>query len=208
MNERQNLEWWKEKLLRGKLQDIDGIAADILPYRRVLFEMKPEIVYRPAAVLALVYPRDEDVYTAMILRKTYDGVHSGQMAFPGGKKEAEDAGLWETALRETREELGIDTSKVEFVRRLSPVKIPVSGFEVTPFVGIFPETPVFRPDPQEVEKVVEIPWRTLLEKDWETAEKTYRGVSYPIKCLSISNCEIWGATALVIEEIRRMLKDK
>ncbi len=194
-----------EKIRRAPATDLDEVARDILPYRRLLFEKFPDMNYRPAAVLALIYPKDGVAHTTMILRKTYDGVHSGQMAFPGGKKEDSDPDLWHTALRESMEEVGVDTGKVAFVRQLPEVKIPVSGFAVTPFVGLMKETPHLKADTVEVERLVEIPWRILLTQPWKTMWKTYENQKHPVKCLHINDCEIWGATALVIEELRRMV---
>ncbi|GEM_PF-226722 len=205
MNKRWDAEDLAEKIRVAPVTDLDIIASDILPYRQLLFEKFPDLNYRPAAVLAMIYPKDGEAHTAMILRKTYDGVHSGQMAFPGGKKEDSDPDLWHTALRESMEEVGVDAGKVRFVRQLPEVKIPVSGFVVTPFVGLLQEEPKLSPDISEVERVVEIPWRILLDQPWKTIWKTYESKAHPVKCLHINDCEIWGATALVVEELRRMI---
>ncbi|MBE9518912.1 MAG: CoA pyrophosphatase, partial [Bacteroidetes bacterium] len=87
-----------------------------------------------AAVLVLFYPSDGKTHLVFIKRNEYDGPHSAQVSFPGGAREANDLSLEETALRETREELGVD-GQIEVLGALTPLHIPVSNFMVYPFVG-------------------------------------------------------------------------
>ena len=95
---------------------------------------------KKAGVMALFYPKHWNVtHLLLILRKTYTGVHSNQIAFPGGKLELTDADLQETALRETHEEVGVPTERVTIIKSLSKVYIPPSNFEVQPFVGLYGE---------------------------------------------------------------------
>ncbi len=179
----------------------------ILPYRQVLFDLYPGIDYRPAAVLILLYPKENDIFTVLIERNWYDGVHSGQIAFPGGKKELQDRNLKETALREAHEELGIIPDKVRVVRELTSVKIPVSRFEVTPYLG-YSEKPVrFVPDPSEVNAVLEIPLSYLIREPWKIENKNFRGKEYPVFFLPFGDYKIWGATAIVIAELRDLLRE-
>ena len=100
---------------------------------------------KKAGVMALFYPKENNVtHLLLILRKTYKGVHSNQIAFPGGKFEPEDADLKYTALRETFEEVGVPLAAIHVIKALSPVYIPPSNFEVQPFVGVYDATASFR----------------------------------------------------------------
>ncbi len=96
-----------------------------------------------------------------IKRNEYDGPHSAQVSFPGGAWENRDRTLQHTAIRETREELGI-SGELEILGSLTDLHIPVSNFLVTPFVGWMAETPLFKPDPTEVQYVIEVPLQSLL----------------------------------------------
>src|SRR5690606_34705240 len=112
---------------------------------------------RKAAVVSLFYP-DSGYNTRLllILRKTYEGIHSNQVGFPGGKVEKGDTGLSFTALRETHEEVGIHPEKINLIRPLTEIYIPPSNFIVQPFLGIMKETPSFIPEESEVEEIIEV----------------------------------------------------
>jgi len=180
----------------------------LLPYRKKLFEQFPRLEYRPAAVLVLVYPSGNahEATTVLIERPVYDGVHSGQIAFPGGRMEPSDKDLYETALREAAEEVNIQPEKVRFIRPLSPVKIPVSAYEVTPFLAYSTRRPELRPQPGEVENIVEVPFSYLLEHPWQTEYRTYDDYRYLIHYIPYGKYKIWGATAMVIAELRDIFR--
>ncbi|MBK6830772.1 MAG: CoA pyrophosphatase [Flavobacteriales bacterium] len=91
---------------------------------------------RESAVLALIYPKDDLPHILLMLRPTYEGVHSGQVAFPGGRREPDDASLHATALREFTEETGASVANIEVLGVLSPVYIPPSRSLVTPYIGV------------------------------------------------------------------------
>ncbi len=178
----------------------------LLPYRDELMRMYPHIQYRPAAVLALLYPIENQIHTVFILRKTYDGVHSGQIAFPGGKKENTDTSLWHTALREAEEELNIPSAEVRFLRRLTPVYVPVSAYEVTPFLGFMTRRPDFTIQENEVEKFIEYPFEKLLHQPWKIKNKTFEGKEWPVYYLDVNGHHVWGATAMVIAELKDLFR--
>jgi len=180
----------------------EGDQNKLLPYRQILFDLYPQMHYRPAAVLVLLYPKNGQTHTVLIERPVYDGVHSGQIAFPGGKKENDDKNLYATALREAAEELHIDPARVQFIRQLKPVKIPVSAYEVTPYLAYTATTPEFVPQPGEVENILEIPLSYLLHEPWRQGSKTYRNIPYTIHYIPFGKYQIWGATAMVIAELR------
>ena len=104
-----------------------------------------------SAVLILLYPKDDKIYTAMIKRPVYNGVHSGQIAFPGGKKEDDDLNLSETALRETEEEIGVLRNSVEVIGQLSQLYIPPSNFNVQPVIAYTNNIPDFILEENEVD---------------------------------------------------------
>src|ERR1019366_5359636 len=112
--------------------------------------------YNPkkSAVLILLFPHHELIKTVFIERPIYNGVHSGQVAFPGGKFEDADKDLQQTALRETYEEIGVDPDKIKIIGQLTDVYINPSNFLVSPFVGYINEHPDFIVNAREVQKII------------------------------------------------------
>jgi len=90
---------------------------------------------RNAAVLILLYPLKGSIYTVFMQRPEYEGIHSGQISFPGGKVEPADDNIIQTAIREANEETGVDPEKISVINTLTPLFIPVSNILVTPVVG-------------------------------------------------------------------------
>ena len=154
-----------------------------------------------AAVLVLFYPRDGKTHLVFIKRNEYDGPHSAQVSFPGGAREPGDLGLVETAVRETREEVGIN-GQIEVLGSLTPLHIPVSNFMVYPFVGWMEEIPVFRPDPAEVQYVIEAPLVALLDPSNSDSETLYHHAQ-PVEApfYRVGKEKIWGATAMMLSEV-------
>ena len=135
------------------------------PFRKKLLERYKEKMKdaRHAGVLALFYPDvNKETRFVLILRKTYKGVHSAQIGFPGGKVEPEDKDLKDTAVRETFEEVGVPIEDMEVLRQLTQVYIPPSNFYVQPFIGICKTTPRFIRQQDEVEAVVRVLLADLL----------------------------------------------
>ena len=119
----------------------------------------------PSGILILLYPADDQIKTILILRQTYDGVHSGQVSFPGGRREKTDNSILETALRESQEEVNVEHEKVKLIGTLSEMYIPPSNFLVTPVVGYSEKRPDFIPDKNEVEKIIETNLHFLFDKN-------------------------------------------
>ena len=154
-----------------------------------------------AAVLVLFYPSDGNTHLVFIKRNEYDGPHSAQVSFPGGAREANDLSLEETALRETREELGVD-GQIEVLGALTPLHIPVSNFMVYPFVGWMEKSPVFRPDPSEVQYVIEAALTGLQDPSNSDSETLYhheQSIEAPF--YRVGKDKIWGATAMMLSEV-------
>ncbi|RZJ69049.1 CoA pyrophosphatase [Flavobacterium sp.] len=163
---------------------------------------------RMAAVLLLIYPRNEKTYFVLILRNSYKGVHSSQVAFPGGKKETSDRNFEETALRETFEEVGIAPEQISVVRELSKIYIPPSNFVVYPFLGICESEPVFTPDPREVAGIIEVDLDEFLDDSIVT--DLWRDVSYAnplnVPGFRIQEHIVWGATGMILSEFKEVIK--
>ena len=164
---------------------------------------------RQSAVLALFYP-DLEAQTKLILilRKTYKGVHSGQVGFPGGKVEQEDLDLMHTALRETHEEVGVHPELVTVYKKLTQVYIPPSNFYVQPFIGLASQTPIFTKQDAEVEDLLEVYVRDLLCDSNLTSKKvkTSYGAEVEVPAFNLSNHLVWGATAMMLSEVKDLLK--
>jgi len=158
--------------------------------------------HRKGAVLMLFYPDADNSFIPFIKRPSYPGVHGGQIAFPGGKWEPEDSDLGITAIREAEEEIGIDASKVKLLGKLSDVYIPPSNFMVSPYIGFLEETPIFHPDPKEVERIINCPFPLLLDKNIRKVTKVSAssGLSLEAPYFDIEQEVIWGATAMMLGE--------
>ena len=163
---------------------------------------------RKAAVLALFYPNKKNETTLLLTqRPSYKGTHSAQISFPGGKAEKADKNLKETALRETFEEVGVQTASIKIIRELTDVYIPPSNFLATPFLGFVDKQPAFILN-HEVANTIEILVSDLLnEHNMTTVNLT---TSYmqnaDVPCFKIYDHIIWGATGMMLSEIKELLK--
>lgn len=166
-------------------------------------KMKNRTFPKESAVLILFYPHRNKVYTVFIKRPKYPGVHSGQIAFPGGKFEEEDLNLTNTALREAKEEIGINPDHVTVVGTLTKLFIPPSNFNVLPVVGYANKRPEFISDPVEVDEIVEIKVDQLINPEnnqhREILHRNQTKVKVP--AYFINDQIIWGATAMIIHEL-------
>ena len=163
---------------------------------------------KKAAVLALFYPDDTNQTRFLLTqRASYNGTHSAQISFPGGKVEEKDLNLQETALRETYEEVGVASNSVKVIRQLSNSYIPPSNFLVTPFLGIASKKPSFIPN-NEVASLIEVLTSDLLDDDnltFKEMETSYmKNINVP--CFKLNNYIVWGATAMMLSEIKDLLK--
>ncbi|MDY8137403.1 CoA pyrophosphatase [Aquimarina sp. 2201CG5-10] len=163
---------------------------------------------RNAAVLMLFYPKDTITHLVLILRPTYEGVHSGQVALPGGKVEEYDINYEKTALRETWEEVGVKVDEVEVLKPLTKVYIPPSNFWVHPFLGVLENTPSFVIQEEEVAKVIEIPLSDLLNEDNVVSERlsTSYAKNILVPSFKLKGYTVWGATAMMLSELKVFLK--
>jgi len=163
---------------------------------------------RIAAVMMLFYPKNKETHLVLIVRNAYNGVHSSQIAFPGGKYETFDISYEATALRETQEEVGILSEKIEVIKEFSPMYIPPSNFLVHPFLGISQEELSFNPDAREVAGIIELPLSVFLDDEiiFEATLSTSYGSNILVPAFNIQNHIVWGATAMILSELREVLK--
>ena len=162
---------------------------------------------RDAAVLIMLYPEKGSIHTIFMQRPDYDGVHGGQISFPGGKKELADRDIVQTALREAQEETGILPEEVNVIGILTPLFIPVSNMVVTPVLGWINKKPLFRFQPEEVEFLIDADLKLLLEPSMvKTKPFEIRGEQLDIKYFDYENNTIWGATAMILHELLVILR--
>jgi 8-oxo-dGTP pyrophosphatase MutT (NUDIX family) len=179
------------------------------PYDELNPPAEPGVVWRRSAVLILLYPRAGEDYIVLMKRTENVAHHKGQISFPGGAQEPEDVDLVATALREANEELGIDPQMVQVLNILPDFYARVSSFIITPVVGkLKPEADaaqlVFRPNPDEVAEIIEVPLRVLRDPSiHHTEQRTHNDITYNIHFYDYGQYEIWGATGRIIQEFLR-----
>ena len=182
------------------------------PFREELIEMYKESMKNAnrAGVMALFYPdENQETKLVLILRNTYNGVHSAQISFPGGKFEPNDVSLEKTAIRETSEEIGIPEKHIKVIKQLTEVYIPPSNFYVQPFVGIIIDTPRFIKQDDEVEEAIEVSFNHLLNDNnvISTSVKTSYNIEVEVPAYKLNGHIVWGATAMILSEIKDLLKN-
>lgn len=167
---------------------------------------KPNARTRKSAVLVLFYPYQDHIYFPLILRPAYDGVHSGQVAFPGGRYEPSDEDLIRTALREAQEEIGLRLTDVKILGILTELFIPASNFYVLPVIAAMPYRPDFYPDPREVEDIFEIKLEEISDSEIiGSSDIQVRGEQVHAPHYMVQGYKIWGATAMMISELLAVL---
>ena len=164
---------------------------------------------KKSAVLILLFPMGNGIHTLLIERPVYDGVHSGQVAFPGGKFEEKDIHLQQTALRETFEEVGIPSRDIEIIGKLTDLYIKPSNFLVAPFIGYINKKPDFVPDAYEVQKIITVDLFGLNATKIRTEKIITHSSGYKIKapCYEIKGLTVWGATAMMISELNVIVEE-
>ncbi|WP_419212178.1 NUDIX hydrolase [Maribacter sp. X9] len=180
----------------GRLQELKKLALE---------KQNP----RKAAVMALFYPTVEKKTNLLfILRKTYKGVHSNQIGFPGGKEEKSDIGLLTTALRETHEEVGVAPNDITVVKKISKIFVPPSNFIVQPYIGLYRNPKPFIKQDDEVELILEVPIVDFLDEANIVLEKlsTSYATNIEVPAFKLNGYIVWGATAMMLSEIKELIK--
>lgn len=166
-------------------------------------------VPRQAGVISLFYP-DHKMQTRLllILRKTYKGVHSNQVGFPGGKVERSDRDIRQTALRETWEEVGVAPQQIQLIKSVTELFIPPSNFLVHPFIGLTDSTPHFVAQQTEVEQIIEVLFSDFMDDKLETTQtlSTSYAQNITVPSFKFNDFIVWGATAMILSEIKDLFK--
>ncbi len=172
------------------------------------FFVKEGIVVRESAVAIILFPKNGNIHSILIQRQEYDGNHSGQIAFPGGKKDSGDKHLEFTARRETWEEVGLPIENGELLGALTKVYIPVSGFIVQPYIYFHSEIIDFTPNEREVKEIITFELSELLKESSISSMDINLSSGFTQKnvpCFEISDKQVWGATALILNELRDLI---
>jgi len=196
------------RLLRDELQnELPGIDYQYKMAPALRIKIQRDQAQKKAAVLILLYPFENKLHTVLMQRTDYHGPHGGQISFPGGKKEEGDPDCMSTALRESHEEIGVIPEQIELLGNLTDLFIPVSNMLVCPVVGFSINKPSFKPDPQEVEYLIETPIDTFL--DPEIKKNKTRIILFNkalVPYYNIDEHTVWGATAMIISEFEEVLR--
>lgn len=187
-----------EKAHNKMLPIMDGLS--------VVEDVKKTTI-KQGSVLILLYPKAGKVYFPLMLRPNYNGVHSGQISLPGGKKEKQDKDYIATAVREAEEEIGVVAKDITILGTLTTLYVSVSNFSVVPVVGFARSTPSFNPNPYEVEAIIETPMEDLMNEDTVKIKKLHvRGFDLQAPYFDINGQVVWGATAMMLNEFKNILK--
>jgi 8-oxo-dGTP pyrophosphatase MutT (NUDIX family) len=164
--------------------------------------------YRQSAVFALLFLEKGTIHLLLTQRHEYEGKHSGQISFPGGKKEDDDESLLHTAYRETFEEVGIAQNNIEVIAALSPLYIPVSNFFVQPYLGYLHQIPALNINEREVKAIVKFPLKEINNPSLLKTKKieASSGLFLTVPAFEIGEYTIWGATAMMLREIGELIK--
>lgn len=196
-----------KEILSGELPG--SVAHNkMLPPGRRLKSFDHELsTVKMSSVLLLLFPDGDQLYICLMKRPSTMTHHPGQISFPGGKVEKEDVSAEMAALREAREEVGIDPSSIEILGKLSDLYVEVSKFSIQPFLAWADKRPDFLVNSGEVEELILLPLsdfiyaETIAEAEFQTVTGPLRVKYYPY------NGEfIWGATAMILSELIEILK--
>ena len=157
--------------------------------------------YRLASVLVVIYGKNP--FVVMTEKPKHMKFHAGEISFPGGKLDASDSNLLDTALRETQEELGLTITKTQVIGQLEPVVTLNSGFLILPFVSVINDIPSLTSN-EEVEKILHIPFESFLQTMKQDPDPTHNLIQ-EMYTFEFQNQIIWGASARILFQIQNLL---
>lgn len=200
------------KLIKERLaQGLPGESAHqkMAPINRPIssLDIQNKNDYRESAVAVIIHKINNEAHIILTERQTYKGAHSGQISFPGGKKEIHDENLLKTALRETNEEIGLMLPENNLISPLTQVYIPVSKFLVKPYLFVSELEQNLSADIREVKEIIHLPLKNLLDPNSISSMeiKLPNGMTQKnIPCFKYSEKTIWGATALILNELKEL----
>ena len=166
-----------------------------------------QVPAKPGSVLILLYEEDGVIKFPLIKRPEYSGAHSGQISFPGGKAEIGEDAI-QAAVREGEEEVGVKAHEVRIVGKLSEFFVIPSNFMVTPVVAFIEYPPVFIPDPKEVARILVGDIKDLMRTDAIKEKEILAAGKFRMRAphFEFENEIVWGATAMMLNEFRMVLK--
>ena len=183
------------------------------PFRKDLLQMTINHYKssKDAGVAVLFHPNNSNkVCFTLILRNEYNGVHSNQISLPGGNYEKNDKNIFDTALRETNEEIGVDANVVKLIRKLQNVYVPPSNYDISPFM-VYTENEVkFIRDENEVKEIINVDLEQLLidgniEKT-KGSKISNRYLNTLVPAYKLNGFFVWGATAMILSEVKDIIK--
>ncbi len=198
---------FQAKLKVGLSDKLEGLNAhkQMMPEGRILQPNSSDDMQQSAVLIAFYKEKSKWVFP-LIKRATYKGVHSGQIALPGGKFEDSDKSLQNTALREANEEVGICTQTVEVLGKLTSVYIPVSNNNVQPIVSCLSDKPTFVANTKEVDDILIVAVSDLLNPDNVKSEvRIFNNKELTIPYYLLNGEKVWGATAMILSELKQLL---
>lgn len=155
---------------------------------------------RPAAVLIALWERDGELHVILTLRSAKLRHHANQISFPGGRQEPADKNLYETALREAHEEIGLDPADVQLVGQLQDYPV-ISNFMVRPYVALVnPSTPLV-PQEREVAEIFTVPMHHVMQQREHFVYRLQRFLYDQVYFIPYQHRNIWGATAGILREL-------
>lgn len=201
---------FKTKLAEA-LQNLPGQEAHDAMMPSIRRSMPMDLSKIPDAklssVLLLLYPHKGKLIFPLTKRHDYNGTHGGQISLPGGKHEGNETRI-QTALREAEEEVGVNQKKIEVIGTLTEMYIPPSNFKVLPVLGILSEQPTFVKEAFEVDKIIEVSVDEVIDTsshnvmDMPVRNMTLKDTPY----FEIQGHVVWGATAMILNELAELLK--
>lgn len=163
---------------------------------------------RESAVLALLYPKQDEPHILLIERNIYKGAHSGQISLPGGKLEYQESHK-DAAVRETLEEVGIDKSSYDIIGELSKIYVAASDFNIQPIVAVTEKPLIIHPDVREVAQILETPLSYFfeLERRKQKLIQNAMGLELMAPYFDVHDKTLWGATAMILSELTEIIQN-
>lgn len=204
-----NFQVFVSQLQKALKQELPGKEVQYqMASNRRLLDILPDKNTKNSSVLILLYEKKQSLYSVLIKRPDSNDPHGGQISLPGGRYEKTDNSLVDTALRETREEIGINEKDIEVIGSLTTLFIPVSNYNVFPVVGYTDTTPKFSISKDEVDYLIEFKFSRLFEDDvLKFKDTTFRNIPVTIRYFDINNQIVWGATSMILNELKRIINN-